>query len=67
MKGIVGTKLGMAKVFDQTGAMAAVTVIHAGPCPVVQVKTSETDGYDAVQLAYEPSPSASCSKPSSAI
>ena len=54
-KGILGKKLGMSQVFDpETGAMTAVTVIEAGPCPVVQVKTVETDGYDAVQLAFEP-------------
>ncbi len=53
MKGILGRKLGMTQVFDpETGEMAAVTVIEAGPCPVVQVKTAETDGYDAVQLAF---------------
>ncbi|MBA2740456.1 MAG: 50S ribosomal protein L3 [Actinobacteria bacterium] len=55
MKGIVGRKLGMTQVFDsETGAMTAVTVIQAGPCPVVQVKTVDTDGYDAVQLAFGP-------------
>jgi len=55
MKGILGRKLGMSQVFDpETGGMAAVTVIEAGPCPVVQVKTVEADGYDAVQLAFEP-------------
>jgi len=55
VKGIVGRKLGMSQVFDpETGAMAAVTVIEAGPCPVVQVKTNDTDGYEAVQLAFEP-------------
>ena len=54
-KGILGRKLGMSQAFDpETGAMTAVTVIEAGPCPVVQVKTIETDGYDAVQLAFEP-------------
>jgi large subunit ribosomal protein L3 len=53
VKGILGTKLGMTQVFDpETGEMSAVTVIQAGPCPVVQVKTVETDGYDAVQLAF---------------
>ena len=53
MKGIVGRKLGMSQVFDsETGAMTPVTVIEAGPCPVVQVKTIETDGYEAVQLAF---------------
>jgi large subunit ribosomal protein L3 len=55
LKGILGRKLGMTQVFDpETGEMAAVTVIEAGPCPVVQVKTTDTDGYDAVQLAFEP-------------
>ena len=54
-KGILGRKLGMSQVFDpDAGTMTAVTVIQAGPCPVVQVKTAEADGYDAVQLAFEP-------------
>jgi large subunit ribosomal protein L3 len=53
MKGIVGRKLGMTQVFDEeTGQVTPVTVIEAGPCPVTQVKSSDTDGYDAVQLAY---------------
>ena len=53
MKGILGKKLGMSQVFDpDTGAMTSVTVIEAGPCPVVQVKSSDVDGYDAVQLAF---------------
>jgi len=55
MKGIVGRKLGMTQVFDEeTGSVTPVTVIEAGPCPVVQVKTQDVDGYEAVQLAYEP-------------
>jgi large subunit ribosomal protein L3 len=55
MKGILGRKVGMTQVFDpETGAVTSVTVIEAGPCPVVQVKTADTDGYEAVQLAYEP-------------
>jgi large subunit ribosomal protein L3 len=55
MKGILGRKLGMTQVFDEeTGNVAPVTVIEAGPCPVVQVKTDEVDGYTAVQLAFEP-------------
>jgi large subunit ribosomal protein L3 len=54
VKGIVGRKLGMTQIFDtETGVMTAVTVIQAGPCPVVQVKTTETDGYDAVQIAFD--------------
>lgn len=64
MKGIVGRKLGMTQVFDpETGAMTAVTVIEAGPCPVVQVKTVDTDGYDAVQLAFEPVAARKLSRP----
>jgi len=52
-KGIIGTKLGMTQIFDQeSGKVTAVTVVEAGPCPVVQVKTPETDGYTAVQLAF---------------
>jgi large subunit ribosomal protein L3 len=54
MKGILGRKLGMTQVFDEeTGAVTPVTVIEAGPCPVVMVKTMETDGYEAVQLAFD--------------
>ena len=53
-KGILGKKLGMTQLFDaETGLVTPVTVIAAGPCPVVQVKTSDTDGYDAVQLAFD--------------
>jgi large subunit ribosomal protein L3 len=55
MKGILGRKLGMTQVFDEeTGNVDAVTVIEAGPCPVVIVRTREADGYEAVQLAFEP-------------
>ncbi|HXF98278.1 MAG TPA: 50S ribosomal protein L3 [Gaiellaceae bacterium] len=64
MKGILGRKLGMSQVFDpETGEMTAVTVIEAGPCRVVQVKTQETDGYEAVQLAFEPVPERKLTKP----
>jgi large subunit ribosomal protein L3 len=64
VKGILGKKVGMSQVFDpETGAMSAVTVIQAGPCPVVQVKTAETDGYDAIQLAFEPVAERKLSKP----
>lgn len=55
MKGILGRKVGMTQLFDpETGSVTPVTVIEAGPCPVVQVKTADVDGYEAVQLAYEP-------------
>ena len=53
MRGIVGTKLGMTSLFDEeSGAVTPVTVIEAGPCPVVAVRTPDADGYEAVQLAY---------------
>lgn len=51
-KGILGTKLGMTQVFDDENRMIPVTVVQAGPCTVTQVKTTETDGYTAVQLAF---------------
>ena len=55
MKAILGRKLGMTQVFDtETGRVTPVTVIEAGPCPVVAVRTVDADGYDAVQLAFEP-------------
>jgi large subunit ribosomal protein L3 len=54
-KGIIGTKLGMTQLFDQdSGRVTPVTVIEAGPCPVVAVRTPEADGYTAVQLAFRP-------------
>jgi large subunit ribosomal protein L3 len=64
MKGIVGRKLGMTQVFDEeTGAVTPVTVIQAGPCPVVSVRTQEADGYDAVQLAFDEVPERKLTKP----
>jgi large subunit ribosomal protein L3 len=54
VKGIVGKKLGMTRLFDaETGVVTPVTVIEAEPCPVVQVKTADANGYDAVQIAYD--------------
>src|SRR5438477_4711227 len=53
-KGILGRKLGMTQIFDpETGLVTPVTVIEAGPCPVVQVKFTDADGYEAVQLAFD--------------
>jgi len=64
MKGIVGKKLGMTQVFDEeTGSLTPVTVIQAGPCPVVAIRTADTDGYDAVQLAFDEVPEKKLSKP----
>ncbi|MBR4742739.1 MAG: 50S ribosomal protein L3, partial [Oscillospiraceae bacterium] len=51
-KGIIGKKLGMTQIFTEDGSVIPVTVIEAGPCPVTQKKTVETDGYEAVQLAF---------------
>jgi large subunit ribosomal protein L3 len=54
VKGIVGKKLGMTRLFDEeSGAVTPVTVIEAGPCPVVAVRTPDADGYEGVQLAWE--------------
>ncbi|WP_048760613.1 50S ribosomal protein L3 [Corynebacterium vitaeruminis] len=52
IKGILGTKLGMTQIFDEENRVVPVTVVEAGPCVVTQVRTKETDGYDAVQIAY---------------
>jgi large subunit ribosomal protein L3 len=52
MKGIIGKKIGMTSIFDPNGKQIACTIVEAGPCVVSQVKTTETDGYNAVQLAY---------------
>ena len=51
-KAIIGKKIGMTQIFDETGKVTPVTVIEAGPCVVVQKKTMETDGYEAVQMGY---------------
>ena len=51
-KGIIGKKLGMTQIFDEKGNVIPVTLIEAGPCAVAQKKTVETDGYNALQLAY---------------
>src|SRR3954447_4011319 len=62
-KGILGRKLGMTQIFDtETGAVTPVTVIAAGPCPVVQVKTQDLDGHDAVELAFDAVPERKLSK-----
>ncbi len=51
-KGIIGRKIGMTQIFDENGKVIPVTVVEAGPCVVVQVKTVENDGYAAVQLGF---------------
>lgn len=52
-KGILGKKVGMTQIFDETGKVVPVTVIEAGPCVVVQKKTVENDGYSAIQVGFE--------------
>ncbi len=52
MKGIIGKKIGMTSIFDTGGKQTACTIIEAGPCVITQVKTKDTDGYNALQLAY---------------
>ena len=52
-KGIIGRKLGMTQIFDENGNVIPVTLIEAGPCAIAQKQTNETDGYEAVQLAFE--------------
>lgn len=51
-KAIIGKKIGMTQIFDETGKVIPVTAIEAGPCVIAQIKTVETDGYDAVQLGF---------------
>jgi large subunit ribosomal protein L3 len=51
--GLIGKKLGMSQLFDEEGRAIPVTLIEVGPCPILQVKTQETDGYTALQLGYE--------------
>ena len=52
IKGILGKKLGMTQIFDEENRVVPVTVVEAGPCVVTQVRTKETDGYEAVQIAF---------------
>jgi len=52
MKSIIGKKIGMTSIFDNSGRQTAVTIIEAGPCVVTQKKTIETDGYNALQIAF---------------
>ena len=62
-KAIIGKKVGMTQIFDETGKVIPVTVVEAGPCTVTQKKTIETDGYEAVQLGFESIKEAKLTKP----
>lgn len=61
--GILGTKLGMTQVFDETGRAIPVTVVQAGPCTITQIKTAATDGYAAIQLGFGETTTKALSKP----
>ncbi|AFY62239.1 50S ribosomal protein L3 [Synechococcus sp. PCC 6312] len=61
--GILGTKLGMTQIFDDSGKAVPITVVQAGPCPVTQIKTKATDGYTAIQLGYGETKEKALSKP----
>lgn len=64
MIGIIGKKIGMTRLFDENGKVVPVTVVQAGPCPVLQVKrTAEKDAYSAVQIGFESIPERKCNKP----
>ena len=56
--GLIGKKVGMTQIFDENGKAVPVTVIEAGPCPVVQRKTASSDGYEAIQVGFRPEPKA---------
>ena len=62
MQGLIGKKIGMTQIWDKDGVRVPVTVIEAGPCPVVQVKTPERDGYSAVQIGWGPQKESRLSK-----
>ncbi len=63
MKAILGEKMGMTQIFDDEAQAIPVTVIKAGPCRVVQIKTADSDGYEAIQIAYRELPANRVSKP----
>lgn len=62
-KGIIGKKIGMTQIFENDGTLVPVTVVEAGPCAVVQKKSEENDGYNAVQLGFEDIPKNKLNKP----
>lgn len=63
MSAILGRKLGMTSIYTEDGQLVPCTVVEAGPCPVVQIKTKETDGYNSVQIGFEPLPERKVIKP----
>lgn len=65
MNGLIGRKIGMTSIFDATGRNVACTVVEAGPCIVTQVKTEQTDGYNAIQLGFGEAKLKNTTKPAS--
>src|SRR3954470_9212443 len=63
IQGILGRKLGMTRLFDDTGAATATTIVEAGPCFVTQIKTLDQDGYEAVQIGFEEVPEKRLKRP----
>jgi large subunit ribosomal protein L3 len=63
MNALLGKKLGMTQIFEESGTAIPVSVIQAGPCRIIQVKTSEKDGYSAIQIGFEEIPDRKASKP----
>jgi large subunit ribosomal protein L3 len=61
--GLLGRKIGMTRVYDAAGTIIPVTIIEAGPCPILQVKNKDTDGYAAVQLGFDPAPERNVNRP----
>ena len=63
MKGIIGRKVGMTQIFEEDGTVTPVTLVEAGPCYVTQLKTEDTDGYNAIQLGFEETTEKHLTKP----
>jgi large subunit ribosomal protein L3 len=61
--GLLGKKLGMSQIFDEKGTLIPVTLIQAGPCPVVEKRTKDRDGYEAIQLGFDAKPERLVNKP----
>lgn len=62
-KGIIGRKIGMTQIFEESGVAIPVTLIEAGPCTVTQIKTVENDGYEAIQLGFDDATEKKLNKP----
>ena len=63
MRGLIGKKIGMSRIFDDLGAVIPVTLLELGPCAIIQIKNIDKDGYDAVQVGYGTSKQKKSKKP----